>query len=155
MDRLNLDETRVTELRADMESNYPGYGTPCPGSVLKIDDDVLWLEGIFPMRVLWGHDHPDFFNGYCPEYFGDLTVNVEGHLVTDRAPADPNETPMPIYPETQQRRGQQQQQPQHGKHKHDATKALHHLLKQLDPPHAKKVRALVKAKRPELLDKDG
>lgn len=143
MDRLTLDEARVTELREDMQSNYPDYEKPCPGSALKVDDDVLWLD-VFPIRVLWGHDHPDYFNGYSPDYFGDSSCNVDGHYVNDRAPADPNETPMPVWP-------QQAQQPQ-GKTKHDPKKALQHLLKQLKPEFAKKVRALVKAKKPELLE---
>lgn len=144
MDRLTFDEERVEELRDELRDNYADYEKPLPGTPLKNGDDVMWLD-FFPMRVLWGHDHPDYFNGYCPEYFGDAACNVEGHYITDRAPADPEETPMPIYP-------QQQRQEQH--HKHDKKKALQHVLKQLSPDAAKKVRALVRSKKPELLDKD-
>lgn len=143
MDRLTLDETRIEELRDELRGYYPNNEKPIPVSALKVNDDVMWL-GFIPMRVLWGHDHPDYFNAYSPDIFGDMTVNVEGQYITDRAPADSEETPMPIYP-------QQAQQPQ-GKKKHDAKDALKHLLKQLSPDAAKKVRALAKAKRPELLE---
>lgn len=147
MDRLNVSQTRAEELRDECEANYPGYGDPVPASALKVFDDVLWLDGLFPMRIVWGHDHPDYFNAYCPEFFGEGSCNCEGTYVTDRAPADPNETPMPIFP-------QQQQQRQGSAPAYDKKKALQHLLKQLSPTSAKKVRELVKQKRPELLDGD-
>ena len=147
MDRLALNEERVEELRGELSSYYPNHEKPLPGTPLKNYDDVMWLE-VIPMRVLWGHDHPDYFNGYSPDVMGDMSCNVEGHYITDRAPADPQETPMPIYPVQQQA-----QQPQ-GKKKHDKKAALQHLLSQLDPEYAKKVRALVKAKKPELLADD-
>lgn len=147
MDRLILDTGDVDRIRTEVQTDYPSYGDPCPGSALKVDDDVMWLD-MFPMRVLWGHDDAAYFNGFSPEWFGETNVVVAGEYVTDRAPADPEETPMPIWP-------QQAQQPQGNKPKHDKKTALKHLLGQLDPEHAKKVRALVKAKKPELLDKDG
>lgn len=146
MDRLTLNQADTEEQR-DVLRNSPEYGaysTPLPGTALKQDDDVMWV-GALPMRVLWGTDSPDIFAGYSPETFGpDTYVFVEGIYITDRAPADPQETPMPIYP-------QQAQQPQ-GKTKHDPKRALQRLLKQLKPEYAKKVRALVKAKKPELLE---
>ncbi len=143
MDRLSLDQERVEELRTECGTNYPGKDTPLPGTALKLDDDVIWL-GLFPMRVVWGYDLDTMFSGFSPEWFGDSIAVVEGQYITDRAPADPNETPMPIYP-------QQAQQPQ-GKLKHDKKAALKHVLKQLTPEYAKKVRALVKKKKPELLE---
>jgi hypothetical protein len=157
MDRLNLDQEQVEIRRAEVQGFYPDYPTPLPGTPLKIDDDVMWL-GFVPGRVLWGHDHPDYFNMYSPEMFGETYLNVEGIYITDRAPADPNETPMPIYPETPpemmaaKTTQQQQQQPQRGAPKgHDEKKALQHVLKQLQPEQAKKLRELVKSTRPELL----
>lgn len=149
MDRLTFDTTRVEELRDEFRNGpLVDYEKPCPASALQVDDDVMWL-GFIPMRILWGHDHPDYFNGYAPEVMGDTGCNVDGHYVEDRAPADPNETPMPVWPQqAQQRQAHGDKKP----HKHDKKAALKHLLSQLDPEHQKKVRALVKAKKPELLD---
>ncbi len=147
MERLNYIQADVEEQR-DVLRNSPEYGaysTPLPGTALKQNDDVLWVD-VIPMRVLWGTDSPDIFAGYSPDMFGpDTYVFVEGQYVTDRAPADPQETPMPIYP-------QQAQQPQHKKHKHDPKAALKRVLDQLDHEHQKKLRALVRQTRPELLD---
>jgi hypothetical protein len=147
MDRLNVSQTRVLELRAECEGLYPGYDKPLPGTALQLDDDVMWLD-MFPMRVVWGHDGADAFNGYCPDFFGEGYCNVEGVYITDRAPADPNETPMPVYPQ------QQQQRQTSGGLKHDRKRALQHVLKQLDPEQAKKVREYVRGQRPELLDEE-
>ncbi len=146
MERLTLSQTRVDELRTEQQTLEPEYEQPAPGSALKLDDDVMWLE-FAPMRIVWGHQDAGMFVGDCPDVCGEYGSSVDGHYVTDRAPADPNETPMPVWP-------QQAQQPQHGK-KHDPKRALQHVLKQLDPEHQKKVRALVKAKKPELLDDKG
>lgn len=144
MDRLNISQSRVDELRAEQQTLTPDYADPAPASALKLDDDVEWL-GFAMMRVVWGHEDPDYFIGYSPDIFGEYGISVEAQYVTDRAPADPEETPMPIYP-------QQQQQRQAAKKKHDKKAALQHVLKQLDPEHAKKVRELVKQHKPELLE---
>lgn len=147
MDRMNVSQTKAEEMHDYCANLYPGYEQPCPGTALKLYDDVLWLD-LFPIRVVHGHDHVDYFNGYSPDLTGEeSTCNVDAHYITDRAPADPQETPMPIYP-------QQAQQRQADGFKYDPKKALQHLLKQLKPEQAKNVRELVKAKRPELLGKD-
>lgn len=144
MDRLNLNQARIEELRIEIQE-WPVYAdksTPLPGTALKLDDDVEWL-GLFPMRVLWGYETPDYFFAYCPD-IGDVYSYFEGTYITDRAPADPEETPMPVYP-------QQQQQRQEGKAKHDPKRALHDLLKRIPPEAQKRVHEIVKRKRPELL----
>ncbi len=148
MDRLNLDQQKAVAMHDQCASLYPGYEKPLPGTPLKIYDDIVWLD-LFPMRVVHGHDHPDYFNAYAPDFVGeDSYANCEGHYITDRAPLDSNETPMPIYP-------QQQQQRQEPRRKHDAKEALRHFLNQLPPEGKKKARQLVRQKRPELLgDKD-
>jgi hypothetical protein len=155
MERLTLDTGDVDRIRTEVQTAYPSYGDPCPGSALKVDDDVMWLD-VFEMRVLWGHDDAAYFNGFSPEWFGETNVVVAGEYVTDRAPADPMETPMPIYPEPMQARAAADAKTTAPKaHKRDEKKALQHVLKQLSPEQAQKARALVKAKRPELLDDKG
>jgi hypothetical protein len=143
MDRLtNIDQGDFDRILAECQRDYPSFGDPLPGTALKLNDDIMWL-GVIPARVLWGHDDPEAFNSYNAEYFGETNAVLEGQYITDRAPADAQETPMPIYP-------QQAQQPQ--RVKHDKKAALKKLLKQLQPEHQKKVRALFKQKKPELLD---
>ncbi len=156
MDRMTVSQTKAEEMHDYCAGLYPGYEQPCPGTALKLYDDVMWLE-VFPIRVVHGHDHPDYFNGYSPELTGEeSTCNVDAHYITDRAPLDPNETPMPIYPAQPQARAAAATAGAADKpHKRDEKQALQHVLKQLKPEQAKKARALVKAKRPELLSKDG
>jgi hypothetical protein len=147
MDRLdNITQTLVDTLRTQLQTfdEYVGKTEPLPGSALKLDDDVMWL-GVLPMRVLWGYETPDYYFAICPDIDPEGYSYFEGTYITDRAPLDPEETPMPIWP-------QQAQQKQHGDKKHDPKRALHDLLKRLTPEQAKKVRAMFKAKRPELLD---
>ncbi len=158
MDRIQgLSQTKIDTLRSDVTENYPNNEKPCPGTPLQKDDDIMYLD-MFAMRVLWGTDNPDYALFYAPDVFGeDAYGYLDAHYITDRAPLDPNETPMPIYPETQyaQQPGVNEARKAKREDKQGAKKALHHLLKQLDPEHQKKVRALVKAKRPELLDDKG
>jgi len=145
MDRYTMNQSRVDTLRGEQQLVLPTYETPLPGTALKLDDDVLWL-GFAPVRVVWGFDEPDRFLGYSPEELGglgDYVVPLEGQYITDRAPLDPQETPMPVYP-------QQAQQPQHTKH--EPKKALQRVLKLLKPHDAKRVRALVREKFPHLLE---
>ncbi len=143
MERLNIDQARLEELRLTQSTPLPSYSEPLPGTALKLDDDVMWL-GFAPMRVAWGIDDPGSFQGYSPDIFGDMLVAVEGQYITDRAPKDPSETPMPIYP-------QQAQQKQPQKQEYDPKRALRDLLKRLPHDAQKRVRALVQEKRPELL----
>lgn len=146
MDRItNINQTNFDRVRAECQRDYPGKSEPLGGTALKIDDDVRWLD-VIDVRVLWGHDDPTFFNSWNEEAFGPTNILLEGQYITDRAPADSNETPMPIYP-------QQAQQKQHpGKHKHDPKAALKRVLDQLDHEHQKKVRELVRKKAPHLLE---
>ena len=158
MDRQDFDQSVVEATAAHCATLYPGYEQPCPETNLKLYDDVMWLD-LFPMRVVGGTDDPDYFNGHCPMMLGDdpnMYIGSDAHYITDRAPLDPLETPMPIYPEPMQARAAQADaKTQTAKpHKHDEKKALQHVLKQLTPERAKTVRELVKAKRPGLLDKD-
>lgn len=104
MDRHNIDQDRVDYWRADFQGQpgYAAYGEPCPGSVLKLDDDLYWISTDFPVRVVWGTDDPAVFIGYCPDIYGDLPVPLQAEYITDRAPVDPQDLPaMPIYPEEQ------------------------------------------------------
>lgn len=145
MNRLNIQQSIMDSLRTTVQSfpEYQGKSTPLPGTALKLDDDIEWL-GILKGRVLWGYETPDYFFCYCPEIDLDGYTYFDGIYVTDRAPADPQETPMPIYP-------QQAQQKQHGP-KYDPKRALHDLLNRLDHDAQKKLRALVRERKPELLD---
>lgn len=141
----NINQEDFDRVRAECQRDYPGKSTPLPGTALKLDDDVLWVD-VIPVRVLWGHDDPAAFNSWNADIFGPTNIVLEGQYITDRAPADPNESPMPVYP-------QQAQQKQHGK-PYDPKRALHDLLHRLDHEAQKKVRALVKAKRPDLLEQE-
>ena len=100
MNRLNLNQTRVLELRAEAQAAYPDNAQPLPGSNLKLDDDILWC-GFAPMRVVWGYEDAHYIACYSPDIFGESIINVEGAYINDRTPADPKETPMPIYPPQQ------------------------------------------------------
>lgn len=154
MDRMiNIDDTQFQAVRTRLSNTEPyvGKSDPLPGTALKLDDDVMWLDAI-PFRACWGYETPDFVFGYNPEIDLDTCPYFEGIYITDRAPADPQETPMPIYP-------QQQQQVQRGgadKHTKQAKKrALRAVLKQLKPEGAKRVRELVRAsKNADLLEGD-
>lgn len=139
MQRLSLNQTTVEALRADAQTGYPGRSEPLPGTALKLDDDVWWLD-LVGARVLWGYDTDEYFTAYCPDWFGDALVLLQGVYITDRAPADPEETPMPVYPQQQQQR----------QGKHDARskeQQLKDLIKlQPDSAVAKKMREVFKQK---------
>jgi len=70
-----------------------------PGSFIKRDDDLLLYDAI-PYRVIGPGRGAWCVIGYYPEWFGDMTVELEfvAETVTDRAPADTNEAPMPVFP---------------------------------------------------------
>jgi len=116
MERLEIDQARVDELRAEQQAYYTDCAEPLPGSFLKLDDDVLWL-GEFPMRVVWGYEMDQFFQGYCPGGFGDVCVIVEGALISDRAPKNAEEPSLPIYPEPEPEPEPEQQQQSAGDEK--------------------------------------
>ncbi len=145
-----LEPDKIAALRLTLQEDYAANEQPCPGTNLKINDHVMIFD-VLPVMVLWGTDDPDCFFAYAPDLFGEMAANLDAHYITDRAPADPNETPMPIYP--QQQFAQQPGARDAAKRKtHDQKEALRHLLKQLTPEYQKKVRALIKQKKPELLD---
>lgn len=149
MDRMNLDETDVESARATARDTLPDYEEPLPGSNLKVYDDIRWYD-VVDGRVLWGTDNPTFFYVCNPDVFGPQPVQLGADGITDRAPADPNETPMPIYPV--QQFAQQPGVHDKGKKKGDPKAAIRKVLAQLDHEHQKKFRALVKEKAPHLLD---
>ena len=70
------------------------------GSNLKRDDDVLILDQI-PLRVVGPGRGRKVIIGYYPPLFGDeaQSFEIEPGDLTDRAPADPLEPPLPIWPE--------------------------------------------------------
>lgn len=160
MERIaSINQTAFDAYREDLQGFYPEYPDPLPGSRLKLDDDVLWL-GVFAMRVLWGHDHPAWFNGFCPE-LGDICLNVEGVHIQDRAPADPQDLPaMPIYPEEPQQlmraAAATAEAPDDGakprKHElRDEQRALRSVLAQIPIKQRKAALQLVAQRRPELV----
>jgi hypothetical protein len=68
------------------------------GSNLKPDDDALIVDCI-PFRVVGPGTGRNVVLGYYPPWFGDEAVGFEifdGDL-TDRAPKDPAEEPLPIF----------------------------------------------------------
>lgn len=99
MDRSEtIDQAAVEIWRAyyELEPAYAAYGDPVPSSYLKLDDDVMW--GGVPLRVVWGCDDPFSFLGYNQDIFGDSVPSFDARLIDDRAPADPEEEPLPIFP---------------------------------------------------------
>lgn len=110
MDRLSLDEETVTNMRAaiiaanaTLEGPWDGpeddptrTGDVCPGSPLKIDDDVLANGDSY--RVLCPSVGRDRFMAFGITGWGPTTTSLALSEVTDRAPLDANETPMPVIP---------------------------------------------------------
>lgn len=64
-------------------------------TVLKQYDHVMLL-GIAPVVVAMPARGRGCFLAYAPEYYGQQLVTLEWQSITDRAPADENEAPMPI-----------------------------------------------------------
>lgn len=93
------DESGLLVDRKDRE--HVAYYQKPDGSwhptLLKENDDVM-IGGAFPVRVIGAARNRSFFAAHYPPFFGNdvVPINVEG--VTDRAPADPNEPPMPVIP---------------------------------------------------------
>jgi hypothetical protein len=73
------------------------------GSNVKRDDDVLILDQI-PLRVVGPGRGRKVIIGYYPPWFGDeaQSFEIEPGDLTDRAPADPLEPPLPIWPEEEE-----------------------------------------------------
>lgn len=69
-----------------------------PGCRIKPLDDVL-LWGDVVARVICPADSPGWFYGLTIDGLTIVTSTFEATTVEDRAPVDPNEEPMPIFPE--------------------------------------------------------
>lgn len=157
MERLNLNQEDVERNRDTLREPEAASEQPCPGSHLKHDDDIQWL-GFVNGRVLWGHPHPQTFYAYAPEIFGDAPVPLDIGYVNDRAPADPEETPMPLYPEEPpQQFAQQPGVADAAKKKkpkkpdaEETKRILQELLKQIPPDAAKKARAYIREHKSEI-----
>jgi hypothetical protein len=65
-------------------------------TLLKRGDHVIC--GGLPLVVIGPARDRRFFNGYYYPWFGDSVIPIEALYVYERAPEDPNETPMPIIP---------------------------------------------------------
>ncbi|HMJ10200.1 MAG TPA: hypothetical protein VK524_02285 [Polyangiaceae bacterium] len=72
-------------------------------SPLKQNDDVL-CDGGIPMRIIGPGRGRDWIYAWCK--WDDVSINeaftINLTMIVDRAPADPNETPMPLIPEPAQ-----------------------------------------------------
>lgn len=114
MDRLDLDEQGVQDAResalsaiAEMTGTWEPEDSPqregdiCPGTPLKLYDDVSCVDGN-SYRVICAAEGRDKFTAWGIGPFGPMTISQSVYDVLDRAPADPQETPMPIV--TAQRR---------------------------------------------------
>lgn len=166
MDRLDLDQQKVEEMRDLLREPEAGHDQPCPGSVLKQNDDIEWL-GFIRGRVLWGHPDPLYFYVYTPEVFGiDGYAALDVTYVDDRAPADPQETPMPLYPEApsqqlavqsaQQADGLDATKPQKPKpSKEEVTAALTKLLQSLPKDVRKNAREYIRKHRSDITLPEG
>lgn len=66
-----------------------------PGCRLKPDDDVLVNGEI--KRVVCPADYPGWFTSLTLDQNGYVWGTDDSTQVTDRAPADPEEDPLPIY----------------------------------------------------------
>lgn len=110
MERLDLDPEQVSALRAlilNASASMVGTWEPeddpkrtdvCPGSPIKIDDDVKVRTDGGSYRVIAPAPGRDRFTawGMSPDFGMMMTTSFALADVTDRAPADPNETPMPV-----------------------------------------------------------
>lgn len=169
MERFETDMQRVEELRDWARNNYPNGQTVLEGSVLKPDDQILWLE-IAPCHIIWGAG-ADTFCIYSPDCFGDLLCELpsgyQAEYISDRAPVNPEEQPMPIYPDGPPEPEQQQQgesddsERQMGgtKRRHKATlqeqrEVVAKVLAQLPDENKQRAIEKIRAKRPELVAQD-
>lgn len=63
---------------------------------IKQGDHVICLG--MPMEVSGAASGRGTFFGYYDSWFGDMQIPLDISWITERAPLDPNETPMPIIP---------------------------------------------------------
>lgn len=175
MERFDVDPERLVELRAQAAANYPANAGVelLPGSVLKIDDQIFWLGFAALHVVAPAVPEAGIIVTYGPESFGDIAVEipvgVDAEYISDRAPADPAEQPMPIYPDGPPDPEQQMQQAQEDdserqmggtRHRHKATlqeqrQAVAQVLAQLTDEQRAHAAAKIREKRPELVAQEG
>ena len=168
MNRLSINQADVDRHRSALVGQFPNAQKPCPGTVLKLDDDVSWM-GFIKGRVVWGHDDPAQLHLYAPDIFGDFVPPLDVGYVDDRAPVDPGEAPLPILAPVEQQQEQAQDEGDDAgarqmggvavrktRPKLDPKKVIQAVLKALPPENAKFARERIRALRPDLLtgDKD-
>jgi hypothetical protein len=119
MDRLTvIDQARIDELRqnavdasatedAEKEpldrrdrEHVAYYQDPSTSewlpTALKRDDDVIWA-GVIPSRVVGPAEGREWLQVYHPD-LGDMVYPIHWSYVSDRAPLDTQEAPLPIGP---------------------------------------------------------
>ena len=109
MERLNLDEQQVQALRAaivaandemsgtwEPDDDPKRTGEVCPGSAIKLDDDVLASDGN-TYRVIAPAPGRERFSAYGQTMWGMTQTSLHLGEVVDRAPADSGEEPMPVW----------------------------------------------------------
>lgn len=127
-------------------------------TLLKPNDDADC--GGWYVRVVGPARDRAFFLGYYGPWFGDMLIPIEARYLYDRAPADANETAMPIVPPDPpaQFAGQQQQQPQpkaRDTRPKSREEALRAILKSMPHDIEKRVREALKRHAPHLLTGHG
>lgn len=152
----DINDARVAELLADwlagsdQDAENPPEGRRdreeiYAGSALKRGDDVQ-VYGVpeFIFRVVCAGNSESCLIIYYPPWFGDMLIPLEigdadaaSEAVTDRAPLDSNETPMPVFPPPmmEARRAVAASKKAKGGHdKHDRKQAIKAVIASL-PPH--------------------
>jgi hypothetical protein len=170
MDRLTgIDQEALEIQRAEQVAAAATEDTDLPpearrdraeviaGSILKRDDDIVWA-GV-PMRVVGPARDEDFLIGRYDPWCGNMLLPVNWQDISDRAPADPNDTSsLPIFPEEQLQARiaasaakKAHKEPAH-KVEHDQHAALRALIQRL--PHKEQKHAREVFKQHGLLGKD-
>jgi len=85
------------DMRSRTDVAWYGDGETWAPTLLKRDDDVI-MCGI-PFRVVGPSADRKFVTVYNQQMVGDMCLYFDAASVTDRAPFDPEETPMPVIPE--------------------------------------------------------
>lgn len=133
----DLAPSEDTDLPADQQRDRAEV---IPGSNLKRDDDILIWDSI-PLRIIGPGRGTDVVLAYYPPWFGDyaMTFELNPHeSVTQRAPFDTEEEPMPIFIEPLARSAQAAQPAEATKEgKHGKEKRLKEFLK-AQPPETQK-----------------
>lgn len=110
MDRLTgIDQEALEIMRAQQVADAATQDTDLPpeerrdrpevitGSILKRDDDIIWCG--LPLRVVGPARDADYLIGRYDPWFGEMAFPVSWQEISDRAPADPNDTStVPIFP---------------------------------------------------------